>query len=458
MKVTQGGLAHPSDEARCELLASLQGRGWAKQLENGTWQATRTCLQKMCATHVMHSPSAFGDIPADLPLSDMSSFQLCVRMQNMGWRWGKFRPAKTGPYVLGGPQYWHTSGKTVLREYLLSLLQAEQVLAVEDAEGGLGNQRCILHCRTKRYYELLLQGQYGEAVLCLQDKAKSKHATPGIEDVAVAPMLADEGVCWQPIAIGAEQAERGADTAKKRGIKRGRRSVAVDNEDSGSESGVSSLMSLLDSDDPGQWENSLDELSGSDGAASAVQPVAKKNTRDVAAHDDVCEPSSSSSKPVGASDSWGRVCEPSSSSSSRAVPFSVSLGEVRRAIQPQTIAAWGLPRFRITYRPSKEHDKGATPAAWQGICPFHKKSANTKCTKAVSFSGGPEEAEKALCVVKNWLVHNPRFADALPSDVLEEQANALPEPPDTLVPDDEARAEGRPSAKSKVVAKSSSSD
>ena len=147
-----GGLAHPSDEARCELLASLQGRGWAKQLENGTWQATRTCLQKMCATHVMHSPSAFGDIPADLPLSDMSSFQLCVRMQNMGWRWGKFRPAKTGPYVLGGPQYWHTSGKTVLREYLLSLLQAEQVLAVEDAEGGvscIAAQSAITSCFCK---------------------------------------------------------------------------------------------------------------------------------------------------------------------------------------------------------------------------------------------------------------------------------------------------------------------
>ena len=136
------------------------------------------------------------------------------------------------------------------------------------------------------------------------------------------------------------------------------------------------------------------------------------------------------------------------SASARPVPERSASPEAvfgKRVVQPQTIPCWGKPGFRITYRVAK----GKQPASWQGTCPYHRKSAATRCTKAVTFLT-EDESDACLRRIKNWLVQgptfldakthssfHPRFADAPPHEVLDAQAESLSPAPAVVIPDDE---------------------
>lgn len=85
---------------------------------------------------------------------------------------------------------------------------------------------------------------------------------------------------------------------------------------------------------------------------------------------------------------------------------------VERRLQPETLTAWGAgpQTFRITWRrPSRDCKHGA----WQGTCPYHKKTLKTKCTKALNLkSNDAEENTRCLRMVQHWLLRGPSFARA----------------------------------------------
>ena len=109
----------------------------------------------------------------------------------------------------------------------------------------------------------------------------------------------------------------------------------------------------------------------------------------------------------------------------------------QRVARPESIASWGTAGFRITYRAPAP---GCTYGAWQGRCPFHQRSAVTKCTKSISMSNSTDEnRERCLNMVKHWLLQAGRFdrawkhqawqptsSETPGPDVLEAQAVALP--------------------------------
>ena len=470
-------LASPDDEAACAALRTLKEQGWAQQLEDGSWQLQRAALQEIAITQQVCDPQPMCHVPEQAALTDLSAFQLCLVLQQRGWKWKKHAPKKSPAYVLGGPLLWYTAGKVVIRDYALTLLQAESILEYERPEDE-PSPRCIHHCRPSKYYRMLLDGEYQKAQLCLHGRSsKELPATEG----SAGMLAADEGFFVQPVNQPALPApppsnvrsplDKGTSAKRKREDAR-----------SSSDSCASELERLLDEDSsvepgsPGEWGSVSDEdeaanlasNSNSNSSSSKDVPGQGIAPHDASNLDPVPLNPEKEPQPVPA------ILQPTEpSASARPVPERSASPEAafgKRVVQPQTIPCWGKPGFRITYRVAK----GKQPASWQGTCPYHRKSAATRCTKAVTFST-EDESDACLRRIKNWLVQgptfldakthssfHPRFADAPPHEVLDAQAESLSPAPAVVIPDDEhEKVEGvkkkveerRAKAKAKVAAK-----
>ena len=92
-------------------------------------------------------------LPRDLPLWDLTEFELVSKLEETGWAWHKLKKDKHGelphPYRLGAALLWYTAGsseRSVLKPYLRCLLTAQQLNEDFKIE-------CVPHGRTKEVYE-----------------------------------------------------------------------------------------------------------------------------------------------------------------------------------------------------------------------------------------------------------------------------------------------------------------
>ena len=148
----------------------------------------------------------------------------------------------------------------MIRDYALTLLQAESILEYERPEDE-PSPRCIHHCRPSKYYRMLLDGEYQKAQLCLHGRSsKELPATEG----SAGMLAADEGFFVQPVNQLALPApprsnvrsplDKGTSAKRKREDAR-----------SSSDSCASELERLLDEDasvepgSPGEWGSVSDE-------------------------------------------------------------------------------------------------------------------------------------------------------------------------------------------------------
>lgn len=92
-----------------------------------------------------------------MPLSDLSSYQLQLLLQDRGWTWQKLPGPRTQArtrlpsYTLEGERIWYSENLHVHREYLTALLDAERLhadFAIDE----------IPHGRAQETYVLLLRG------------------------------------------------------------------------------------------------------------------------------------------------------------------------------------------------------------------------------------------------------------------------------------------------------------
>ena len=444
------------------ILQELQGEGWAVQSERG-WQLTQAAVKQLRVSQKVRQPSILlEEAPDHVPLMEQSIWQLCMKLQSCGWSWKRSSPKiALPPYVEDGARVWYTGGLTVKKEYVLCLLEAPKVLAL-DAE-------CVIHHnKSVKYYKHLLEGEYQLACEVLDQEKNQRPiiVQACLEDSSNLGMIADEGIAWQlslENSTGDEpQQSRGCATRKRK------RENAVEHVevDSDGES-IPSLSSF------GRWVDSEvddDDIDGGgdDGAGGGAgnlnvclgeEAVPNVDNADVPASSSVPLdlPPSGPSDPA-SSQHAGEENNPESRDS--------AVG-VTRLQRPETIPSWGNCGFRITWRAPG----GAAPnGAFQGTCVFHRHSSKNRCTRSINVSDNSAESrDMCLRQIKNWLIQapafdrawkhrgwNPRSFETPSSAVLEAKANDLPAAPVSVQHDQEidAASEVAPKAKAKGKGKS----
>ena len=110
-----------------------------------------------------------------------------------------------------------------------------------------------------------------------------------------------------------------------------------------------------------------------------------------------------------------------------------------RCLQPETVENWGegSQRFRFTWR---KPTASCRYGAWQSICPYHRRTAKTKCTKALNLQNdNPAENNRVLRMVQHWAMSalqydrawkhqmfNPRTEEVPPSEALLARSETMP--------------------------------
>ena len=123
----------------------------ATALDNGYYVLTRAGA---CLTALGHRCHRLGSITSfirsKLSLKELSTFELFLKLQSHGWRCCMSTPkAQCLPFQIGGEKVFYVQG-TMLRPYLLVLLDHEALLA--KSEGF----RMIHHHQLKAYYDAIL--------------------------------------------------------------------------------------------------------------------------------------------------------------------------------------------------------------------------------------------------------------------------------------------------------------
>ena len=472
-----------ADEVERRILSDMMAEGWVCRVGDDGWRLSLSGVKQLRVSQLVDSPKSICDIPPELALEDMTSWQLLKKLQDLGWSWQKLHK-HSEPYTLGGPLIWYTSGITVRREYLLCLMQAPDILQPPCPEAPAP---LLHHGLTVPYYQKMLDKDFDGAAeivaTCHMRRGRQLPTAP--DTLGDRPMLADDGMGWrdgpritdQPPVQGPKP---------KRGKKRKKPS-----------SQSSRDLLAIDYDPCGEWashepdtESDREDLESDSSLLADIRAAAREGEASppIGVAAGVGEVASSSSRqPDGFSvpeppPSVGPPDEPPPSSVSPPDEQPLA-GQRDREIQPETLVAWGRgpQKFRITFRkPTRECRFGA----WQGICPLHKKSATAKCTKALNIANDTHDAKvQCLRMVQHWLVagknfsrayqhsaFNPRFEETPPYEALlvksEEvqipdsvQADdALPDPsPKPAARPQAAKAKGKASAKVRGKAKASSS-
>lgn len=180
--------------------------------------------------------------------------------------------------------------------------------------------------------------------------------------------------------------------------------------------------------DPGDW------ASGSGGDSSEDRPNADDSNHDASMNGPNGDAAPVRAVEAAPSEPAEQEAAPNPSSSSRGPDHE----PIAREVQPETLVAWGAGEqtFRITWRkPSHACKFGA----WQGTCPYRKKSATAKCTKGVNVSDDSAESrERCLRMVQHWPLcankfnrasahgaFNLRFDETPPAEVLLSRSESM---------------------------------
>eukprot|EP00971_Amphidinium_carterae_P326182 6456823-Amphidinium_carterae.2 len=127
-------LPSPPTHALQDLLAAARVESVTQQ-DRQYWRLTTDGVASLHALWEVGNPQPVFDIRVDIPLQEMTLYELLVMLQSHGWTWKPwipptrkraFKAAKLPQaYVLGEPLVW-CSQHTVCKEYLQLLLRAEE--------------------------------------------------------------------------------------------------------------------------------------------------------------------------------------------------------------------------------------------------------------------------------------------------------------------------------------------
>jgi len=130
-----------------------------RQAGSTSWIITRQGMREMDGGQTFQFQCAICSLPPDgTPLQDMTVYQLMLVMKRQGWQWKRLTPKMKEikvMYVPGleppSPAVWYTAGLVVKREYLLALLQADEL--------EVDRQHGILHGQSTGYYKNILRDE-----------------------------------------------------------------------------------------------------------------------------------------------------------------------------------------------------------------------------------------------------------------------------------------------------------
>ncbi len=418
-----GAILNASDEIETRLLQELCFEGWVIGSEEHGWRLAKAGLQQLRVCQSLDRPQPLCNSDPSQPLQDKTNWELLQQLLHKGWCWQKLPPKKRGdlePYALGAHRFWYTSGDTVRKEYLLCLLQSDELLHVE---GDREAVRVIHHAMPVAYYQKILALEFDGAYMIADSKVNAEK----IVGPRAMPMLADEGFVWAPLELPGGSDLRPAQLPRRR---RKRKTPPSPAPSSDTEALLALDFGLVA--DPGEW------ASGS-GGDSAEDPLNDDDCNHDATMNELHEEVAAPVRAVEAASSERDEQEaaPNPSSSSRGPDHE----PIAREVQPETLVAWGAgdQKFRITWRkPSHTCKFGA----WQGTCPYHRKSASAKCTKGLNVSDDSAESrERCLRMVQHWLLcanqfemaaahgaFNPRFDETPPAEVLLARSETMQRP------------------------------
>ena len=134
-------------------LRELCDAGYVSEHEQG-WQLKTIALQRMSIGQRVMEPNALASVDELKPLSDCTTFELCLKLESLGWVWQRGDSKKTLPsYQQDALRVWYSSGVTVLREYLLCLAQSDEFFDTNP-------DFVVEHLQPVKYYRCLLDRDF----------------------------------------------------------------------------------------------------------------------------------------------------------------------------------------------------------------------------------------------------------------------------------------------------------
>ena len=104
-----------------------------KQVSDSRWALSEAGVAHMSACTVLRDPQPVFAVRG-LPLTELTTFELCVKLRDADWEWRLWlpkgaRPKKALPipdgYLPGADRVWFSTAAQASRSYLLALLTAE---------------------------------------------------------------------------------------------------------------------------------------------------------------------------------------------------------------------------------------------------------------------------------------------------------------------------------------------
>ncbi|CAE7272921.1 unnamed protein product, partial [Symbiodinium pilosum] len=339
-------------------LRGLVHEGFAEETCLGA-RLTSEGVAALTFRHILSSPLPLTQA-RNVPLAELSVFELMVSMRSKGWAWSALPSKKADRLALkfspGDPLVFYTAGVTVCKSYLLCLLDAENL----STKYGVAS---IPHSLPPDAYDLILQGmqpaQASKSIENMPKRGKKRGVNLDL-DVEVCGELQDiEPEPALPAVLPAE------------GV------VAPDHPVEEGEESHDSLERELERLIEQEAEELVDEVTISGSAAAAVA--------------------------TGPDDSKGSSADGAAAAASRDVSDSVPVKKKRGGHDAQVrrlprLAPWGPFIFH------RKHAAASPPfGGVECVCPYHALNSKTGCKKFVSLQGPLEsDEERCLLTLKHW--------------------------------------------------------
>ena len=181
------------DILRHDGLVLMQRVDDADESDDSTyWQMTQKGMARLSLVHKMMNHSKFFGMRSEVAIKDMSSWELCERLQCDGWIVRK-APAKkqrlaVSPYVGGdSPKhiYMISSSFKYAKEYMRCLIQGDEWLRD-------GRLKALHHFQHVRYYKRILDGKADGSVLMALMADEDEKGRPALVPDMDAAALEDQ--------------------------------------------------------------------------------------------------------------------------------------------------------------------------------------------------------------------------------------------------------------------------